>query len=155
MRRSLILRLFFVSLTLMLISCQGKRPLDLGVNGDGRLNSCPDKPNCISSYDKTERKDQYIEPIQIHSNKTTAYKKLLSIITSEGAQIIIKEENYIYAEFTSSLFKFVDDVEFYFSSDTANILIRSASRIGKSDLGVNKKRIETIRFRFQQNDYQK
>jgi len=153
--RRLPLQLFCLPIILLaLISCQGKRPNNLGLNTDGGLFPCPDKPNCISSDD--EKSEHYVEPIAIHSNKETAYKKLHNIIaTTKGSKIIKSEENYLYAEFTSSVFKFVDDVEFHFSRDDKNIFIRSASRLGKHDFGVNRDRIKKIRFRFQQNDYQK
>jgi uncharacterized protein (DUF1499 family) len=60
-------------------------------------------------------------------------------------QIITEDKNYLYAEFTSAIMGFVDDVEFYLDEDAKLIQVRSASRLGKSDLGVNRKRIETIR----------
>jgi uncharacterized protein (DUF1499 family) len=63
----------------------------------------------------------------------------------ERTKIITETENYLYAEFTSALMGFVDDVEFLLD-DSANVIhVRSASRLGQSDLGVNRKRIETIR----------
>ena len=55
--------------------------------------------------------------------------------------------DYLYAEYSSALFGFVDDVEFYFPPETHIIHVRSASRLGHSDLGVNRKRIEAIRAR--------
>ena len=68
------------------------------------------------------------------------------VIRSIPRSIIIKEtNNYLYAEFTSKLMGFVDDVEFYFDDDGKFIQVRSASRLGESDLGVNRQRIEEIR----------
>ena len=64
------------------------------------------------------------------------------------ARIVAAEERYIHAEFTSALFRFVDDVEFLLDSETKTIHVRSASRVGYSDLGVNRRRVEEIRSRF-------
>jgi uncharacterized protein (DUF1499 family) len=60
-------------------------------------------------------------------------------------RIITEKDDYLYVEFTSALWRFVDDVEFYFKDASKTIQVRSASRLGRSDLGVNRKRIETIR----------
>ncbi len=65
----------------------------------------------------------------------------------EGTKIVIEKDNYLYAEFTSKLFRFVDDVEFLLDDKTKTLHFRSASRLGRSDLGVNRKRIETIKSR--------
>jgi uncharacterized protein (DUF1499 family) len=64
------------------------------------------------------------------------------------AEVITETENYIHATFTSRIFRFVDDVEFYFMRDAPVIHVRSASRVGYSDLGVNRKRVEKIRQAF-------
>ena len=71
------------------------------------------------------------------------------LANTENAEIITAEANYIYAEFTSDLMGFVDDVEFYLDEKDSLIQVRSASRLGESDLGANRKRIEAIRARFQ------
>jgi uncharacterized protein (DUF1499 family) len=92
---------------------------------------------------------QYIQPLRYAGTREDARARLLQILGSQRrAKILTAQENYIRAEFTSALFRFVDDVEFYFpkeSSDGSVIHIRSASRIGYSDLGANRKRIERIR----------
>ena len=133
------------------MSCSGTPP-ELGVK-DGKLNLCPDKPNCVVSYKDSE--DHFIDPIKYMEDKQTAYQKLSTIIEKEeNSKIITKNEDYIRAEFTSALFGFVDDVEFLFPDDEEKTIhVRSSSRIGHSDLGVNRKRIEMIRFKYTQNDY--
>jgi uncharacterized protein (DUF1499 family) len=92
---------------------------------------------------------QYIQPLRYAGKREDARARLLQILGSQRrAKILTAQENYIRAEFTSALFRFVDDVEFYFPkepSGEAVIHIRSASRIGYSDLGANRKRIERIR----------
>lgn len=140
----------YIFFALVFASCTGTRPTTLGLQ-NGQLGKCPDKPNCIVSYKYDE--DHYLEPIQVISNKERAHKKITGILLkNSSAKIIATNPDYIYAEFTSSILRFVDDVEFYFGEEKF-VHFRSASRIGKSDLGVNKKRIEEIRFKFQQNDF--
>ena len=79
---------------------------------------------------------------------TTAMKKLRDVIDDQpGVEVIESRSDYLYAEFTSKLMGFVDDVEFY--CDGGVIQVRSASRLGYSDLGVNRKRIEAIRAVFE------
>lgn len=76
-------------------------------------------------------------------------KKLVKIISMmERTEIISQTNNYLYVEFKSKLWRFVDDVEFLFDVDNKTINFRSSSRLGKSDLGVNRKRMEEIREKF-------
>lgn len=138
-------------LLIFIVSCSAPRPSDLGIK-DSKLLKCPDKPNCISSFASTSD-EHYGAAIQIVSNKERAHKKISGILSkNKNVKIVTNTPDYIHAEYTSSLLKFVDDVEFYFGADKL-IHFRSASRTGKSDFGVNKKRIEEIRFKFQQNDF--
>jgi uncharacterized protein (DUF1499 family) len=143
-----------IVLIFILSSCTGTRPTNLGlkeVNGRQSLNSCPDKPNCVIS--DSSDKDHYLSPIKVTSNKERAHKKVTGILSKNSSfKIISSNPDYIYAEYTSMIFRFVDDVEFYFGEE-GFVHFRSASRIGKSDLGANKKRIEDQRFKFQQNDF--
>lgn len=129
--------------------CAGTMP-DLGIN-NGALTPCPKTQNCVNSQAVGEK--QYIQPIRFAGTRQEARARLLQILdTSKRAKILTAQENYIRAEFTSALFRFVDDVEFYFPEEQAGekvIHIRSASRIGYSDLGANRKRIERIRSKFE------
>ena len=133
---------------IMLTGCSVTKP-DLGVD-NGELMPCPKTPNCVNS--QTENEEHYIKPIHFTGTKQEAKGLLLQILESEKqAKILIAQENYIRVEFTSTLFRFVDDVEFYFPKRQAGetvIHIRSASRVGYSDLGANRKRIEQIRSKF-------
>ena len=112
--------------------------------------SCPGSPNCVSS--QASDKKHFITPINFSGTVQDAQDRLLKILKPmQRTNILVVQENYIRAEFTSKLFRFVDDVEFYFpSTKTGQIIIhfRSASRIGYSDFGANQKRIEQIRDRF-------
>ncbi len=126
----------------------GTRPTNLGVES-GKLTPCPSSPNCVSS--QSEDAAHYINPIDYESSDAEAFDKLTQIITSQPQTQIIKvQDNYIEAEFTTHWMGFVDDVEFYLDSDTKQIEVRSASRLGEGDLGVNRQRIETIRNLFTQ-----
>lgn len=126
-----------------LFSFSGDRPTNLGVK-NGALAPCPPSPNCVSSQSGDAK--HKIAPLTYQGTPAEAIAKLKEIITaSDNAKIITAEHNYIYAEFTSKLMGFVDDVEFYLDPESATIQVRSASRLGESDLGVNRKRIEAIR----------
>ncbi len=113
----------------------------------GKLSPCPDSPNCISS--ESPDPSHYVEPLLYTDSRTEAKARLLKIIESmPRTQIITNTGNYIHVEFSSLIFRFVDDVEFLFDEEKKLIHVRSASRVGYSDLGVNRKRIEAIRQRF-------
>jgi uncharacterized protein (DUF1499 family) len=133
---------------LLLSGCAGTRP-DLGIK-NGELTSCPKTPNCVNSQAVGEK--QSIKPFLYSGTQQGARTRLLQILDSlKRTKILTAQENYIRAEFTSALFRFVDDVEFYFPEDQAGELVihvRSASRLGYSDLGENRKRIERIRGKF-------
>ena len=122
----------------------GKQPMNIGIQASGQLASCPSTPNCVSSFsqDSTHK----IEPISYNSTPAEVMADLKRVIQDmERSQILTETENYLYAEFKSKLMGFVDDVEFLAAPDANVIHVRSASRLGESDLGVNRKRIETIR----------
>lgn len=116
--------------------------------GKERLAACPGKPNCVSSLATDGR--HAIEPLNYENmERQKAYDTLLSILsTLPRMDIVSREEDYIHVTVKSRIFRFVDDVEFYFPDDASVIHVRSASRTGYSDLGVNRKRVEEIRERF-------
>ncbi|MDT8363156.1 MAG: DUF1499 domain-containing protein [Nitrosomonas sp.] len=129
---------------------KGHKPDDLGVR-DGRLKLPALTPNSVSSqallYQEHPQKNYAaIAPIGIDGNGEAALARIRKIVEAmPGTQIIESVPSYLYAQFTTPILKFVDDVEFWFDSDMNVIHVRSASRLGKSDLGVNRKRIEAIR----------
>jgi uncharacterized protein (DUF1499 family) len=123
----------------------GNRPTDLGMI-NGRLSDCPNTPNCVSSYAPTTDLEHAIAPLRWSGDERSAMANLDRVIRSLPRKSIVKEtNNYLYVEFASKLMGFVDDVEFYFDRDTKTIQVRSASRLGESDLGINRQRIEEIR----------
>ncbi|MDB9513598.1 DUF1499 domain-containing protein [Kamptonema animale CS-326] len=126
----------------------GKRPTNLGVQS-GQLAPCPNSPNCVSSF--SQDNEHKISPLAYTSTSAEAISNLKKAILSlPKTQIITETNNYLYAEFTSALMGFVDDVEFLLDEESKVIQVRSASRLGQSDLGVNRKRIETLRAKLNQ-----
>ncbi|MEH6457765.1 MAG: DUF1499 domain-containing protein [Cocleimonas sp.] len=124
----------------------------LGISND-QLMPCPDSPNCVNS--KATDNEHSIQPILFNGTSKKAQERLLQILNNlKRAKMAVVEDNYIRFKFTSLIFRFVDDVEFYFpSTETEKVIIhiRSASRIGYSDFGANRKRIEQIRSKFKAN----
>jgi len=127
----------------------GKRTMKAS-KPDNILTPCPQTPNCVSSL--AEDKEHFIEPISFGGDSVDAQYKILGILYSmDRVRVTRFEDGYIQAEFVSFLFRFVDDVEFYFDDESQKIQVKSASRVGYSDLGANRRRIEKIR-QLYQND---
>ena len=117
---------------------------------DGRFAQCPDSPNCVSSMAKDQK--HFIEPIAYEGGRAGARQTMLSVIRSmKRSRIISESDTYIHAEFRSFLFRFVDDVELFFPENTPVIHMKSASRTGYSDFGVNRKRLAEIRQLFNEH----
>lgn len=135
-----------IATPMALFSFSGTRPANLGVV-DGKLLACPNSPNCVSS--QSTDAEHKIAPLTYTGEPAQALDNLKAVISSmPRTKIITAEGNYIYAEFTSALMGYVDDVEFYLNADKGIIEVRSASRLGESDLGVNRNRVEAIRAQF-------
>ncbi len=127
-----------------LIGCAGERPEDLGVK-DGRLALCPSSPNCVSSQAVDER--HRIAPLTFSGEPQTAFERLkLVIVQRNDATVIEEKSDYLRLELRTTLF--VDDSEFFLDPANRVIHVRSASRLGYSDLGKNRSRIEEIRGQF-------
>lgn len=121
----------------------GTRPANLGVRA-GQLAPCPSTLNCVSS--QSDDGTHKIEPFTYDSSPKEAIANLKTALQSfRRAKAITQTENYLYTEFTIPIVGFVDDVEFFLDDKAQVIHVRSASRLGESDLGVNRKRIETLR----------
>ncbi len=129
---------------------KGGAPNDLGVV-EGRLKLPADTPNSVSSQaDLYPNHPQHnyarIEPLPLVGDSKSTLSKIKAIIElMPGSQIITNQENYLYVQFTTRVMKFVDDAEFWCDPQSNVVQVRSASRLGKSDLGVNRQRIEWIR----------
>lgn len=121
-----------------LLNLRGQRPTNLGLNG-GKLAPCPGTPNCVCS--QSQNPGEAIAPLPW----VTMEKLRATIEGMELTTIIEATDDYLYAEFQTKLMGYVDDVEFYWDQGAQKIQVRSASRLGKSDLGLNRKRVEAIR----------
>lgn len=146
---SVIVMLIVVSGTLgmFLLSLTASQPTNLGVT-DGRLAPCPESPNCVST--QAEDHDHWIAPMTYQGDTETVIETLESIVRQmPRTRVIEKSQNYLSAEFRSAFFQFTDDVEFFVEAESGRIHFRSASRVGRSDLGVNRERMEFIRNQFQ------
>ena len=130
---------FSLLLGFSIIGCTGNRPVDLGLK-DGYLRPCPSSPNCVNSM-VNEDEVHRIEPFRGVS--LAELRELLQ--NEESFEIITDHENYLHAEFTSLIMRFVDDVEFFSIAEEQVIHVRSASRLGSSDLGANRRRVEGLR----------
>ena len=119
-----------------------KRPTNLGV-ANGRLAACPDSPNCVSTQATTA--SQQMSPLPYQGSQTAAKAQLLQVIQAlPGVELLADQDNYLAFVFRSRLIGYPDDVEFYFD-DTAKVIhFRSASRLGRGDMGVNRARMESI-----------
>jgi uncharacterized protein (DUF1499 family) len=138
---------YIIILMVLMTSCSGKRPRNIGIK-ENRLSPCPDKPNCVSSFEEGE--EHGIAPLAYTGERASAMERLAAVIRELPRTLIVaRKDNYIHAEFRSRIFRFVDDVEFLALDGEKIIHLRSASRTGYSDLGVNRKRIEEIRTLFQ------
>jgi uncharacterized protein (DUF1499 family) len=112
------------------------------------LAPCPASPNCVSSLAEDEQ--HAIPPFRYKKSKGDAKEAVKQAIRSWPRTTLVEEgDSYLHYEFTSRLFRFVDDVEFLFDDETKTVHFRSASRTGYSDLGVNRRRMESIRSRVQ------
>jgi uncharacterized protein (DUF1499 family) len=110
----------------------------------GRLKPCPDSPNCVSSLSSDPR--HRVAPIAFTGSPAEARQRLLDVIRSLPRTAILANEGpYLHVEFTSAVFRFVDDVEFQMDEAQTLIHVRSAARVGYWDLGANRRRVEDVR----------
>ncbi len=110
----------------------------------GRLSACSDKPNCVGS-EFADDQSHYISPLRYPASQSEETMDLMKgVIQEVGGEITAEEGAYMSATFTSVLFGFVDDVEWRNDSANHTIHLRSASRVGHSDFGVNRKRVALI-----------
>jgi len=119
----------------------GTRPDNLGVK-DGRFAACKTTPNCVSSQADPADGEHYIAPIAFSG---TMHELRRAVESMTRATVIREEGNYLYAEYKSALMGYVDDVELLLDEKARLVHARSASRLGRSDFGVNRKRIEELR----------
>ena len=125
--------------------CGGAPPAHLGVD-EGRLTPCPDSPNCVSTQatDESHRMD----PLEFVGARMDTLRLIEKVIDQMvRTRVVKKTDTYLHVEFRTRL-GFVDDVEFHLDSQSRLVHFRSASRLGFSDLGVNRRRMEEFRERY-------
>ena len=122
-------------------------PSQLGVH-NGQLAPVPSSPNGVSS--QTAVMDKKVEPLPFRGSLQDSKNQIVKVISGYSGAVILKNESrYIYGIFTTPTMKFKDDVEFYFDEQEKVIHFRSASRVGYSDMGMNLKRYEEIKNRYE------
>lgn len=110
---------------------------------DGKLHTCPNSPNCVQSEES--RHSSYAKPLHYTVTHVSAWHSAEKTIQEMGGNIITNEDGYLHAIFASPLFRFIDDMELRQDKANRTIHFRSSSRVGYSDLGANKKRIDKFR----------
>jgi uncharacterized protein (DUF1499 family) len=126
-------------------SCAGTRPTDIGVT-DGHLAPCPSSPNCVSSDADADDSTHYVAPFVLATEPAAAWKAAETAVAAmPRTEVVTQTPDYLYAECTSALMGFVDDLELQLRAHDGVIAVRSASRIGYGDMGVNRTRIEDLR----------
>jgi len=127
----------------LLLSCSGEPPAPREAS-DPQLSACPESPNCVSSLATDD--EHSIDPFVLTAGADEAWQSARRILSEFPRTRIVNEGgNYLHAECTSRIFRFVDDLELQLRPADGLIAVRSASRVGHSDLGVNRDRVESLR----------
>lgn len=126
-----------------------KRPDYLGVK-DGKLARCKSSPNCVSSQADPGDAEHYIAPIAFKGSAADAMAAARKAVEGmEGSTLIRSEGGYLYAEYRTKIMRYVDDLELAFDEKADVLHVRSASRLGRRDFGVNRARVEALRKRLE------
>jgi len=145
-----ILQALAISLVLGLAACGGRAPATLGISGAG-LHPCPETPNCVHTGD---RHPPGTEPLLLSGDVSSHSLAQLAAMLEEGVRNlprtrVMRSETsgdlYLHAEARSLVFRFVDDLEMHLAAGSKELVVRSASRVGRSDMGVNERRVEALR----------
>ena len=142
-----VVALLLASVGLFVLGRISQRPVQRGLQ-DGRLAACPASPHCVCSEatDPAHR----VDPLRFESTPPEAMARLKKIVDRESrVTVVTSTTGYLHARFQSRVFGFVDDVEFRLNSTNKLIHVRSGSRVGYSDFGVNRRRVERLRREFE------
>ena len=118
-----------------------RRPTNLGAK-DGRLAPCKRSPNCVSSQAEPADREHYIAPIAFRGSMADLRRAVESMARST---VISAQRSYLYAEYRTALMRYVDDLELFYDEAAGLVHVRSASRLGRRDFGVNRQRVEKLR----------
>jgi len=139
-----------LKILLYLIMMTMSTPNDASSGFKTQLPPCVDSPNCVSTQASVADVRHYIEPFKIKKTPEEAWAAMKEVISSQDRMVITHEsDTMLHAEATSLVFRFVDDINVILDAKNRLIHIRSASRVGHSDFGVNRKRIEAFRLQLQ------
>lgn len=134
-----------MGVVLIAYSVASRKQPELGLQ-NGELRPCPATPNCVCSEHQVE--SAYVEPLSYTTTAEEAWIKIKRVIAETGGSVITEEADYLRVEYQTPLVRYIDDVEFRLDKDNQQIHVRSASRVGQSDMGANRKRVEKIRMSF-------
>lgn len=129
----------------VVLALSPKPQAQVGIS-QARLRPCPGSPNCVCS--EFNGAACYIAPMAFTDDPETAWARARQVVLRAGGTMQAQGDDYLWAHFTSKALRFVDDLELRMDADNSVIHVRSAARVGYSDLGVNRKRIERIRSLF-------
>jgi len=134
------------TLSMMLFGrCSGGPPSNIGLK-DGKLSPCPKSPNCVST--RSSDPQHGIEALSFRGSRSETMAAILAVAGKmQRTTVVTQREDYLHVEYRTKM-GFVDDVEFHLDETTQTVHFRSASRIGYSDLGVNRKRMEEFTNRY-------
>lgn len=149
MKQYLLIALPLLAALLFIVTgCLSRPPANLGLQ-DGKLSACPESPNCVSTTALDA--EHAIAPIVYTGTIDEVREQILAVVNRmERTTVITVEESYIHVEYRTKIMRYVDDVEFLIDDAAKLIHFRSASRVGYSDLGVNRARMEEFRRLFNQ-----
>jgi uncharacterized protein (DUF1499 family) len=135
-----------IGLLLVGLSLSSRKQPELGLL-NGQLRPCPATPNCVYSEQQVE--GAFVEPLVYTTTTDVAWRKIIHTIVETGGVVLTEQEGYLHAVYETPLMRFVDDVELRLDENNQVIHVRSASRVGNSDLGANRKRVARIRAAFE------
>ena len=128
---------------LLLTACGGKTvPV---VVGDAGLSACPSSPNCVSSQSDPSDEEHYIAPLTLGEHPVEIGSMTEWMASRERCNVVDQGQRWVHATCTTALFRWTDDIGLFVDPEAGVVHVRSASRVGRSDLGANRKRVEAMR----------
>jgi len=134
-----------IGLVSVVLSISSRKQPELGLL-NGQLRPCPATPNCVCSEQQVE--GAFAEPLVYATTADVAWRKIKYAIVETGGVVLTEQDGYLHAVYETTLMRFVDDVELRLDATNQVIHVRSASRVGNSDLGANRKRVTRIQAAF-------
>jgi uncharacterized protein (DUF1499 family) len=134
-----------IGIMLAILSIASRKQPELGLL-NGQLRPCPTSPNCVCSEVPVE--GAFVEPLSYTTTVEDAWRNIKQAIVDTGGVVVTEQDGYLHARYETPLMRYIDDVELRLDANHQVIHIRSASRVGQSDLGANRKRVARIRAAF-------